>query len=146
MMLGETLHAISFSSHHQLQMAFGRIKHNLTSGNSLYQFWHLNCTLAVSSNQHIGLPSNSARQHTTLTNSFISPSFQSLFNTLLTVSNLKVSKVLESPRGSRSQQEELGKFRKENNRNPMLLRSQLIHKSYGSSEVHFVNRNKDNEY
>lgn len=38
MTLGETSHAISFFSHHQLQMAFRRIKYNLTSGNSLYQF------------------------------------------------------------------------------------------------------------
>lgn len=42
-------------------------------------------------------PSDSARQHTALTNSFVSSSFRSLSNTLLTVSNLKVSKVLESP-------------------------------------------------
>lgn len=42
-------------------------------------------------------PSDSARQHTALTNSLVSSSFRSLSNTLLTVSNLKVSKVLESP-------------------------------------------------
>jgi hypothetical protein len=38
MMLGETSPAISFSSNHQLQMAFGRIKDKLISENSLYQF------------------------------------------------------------------------------------------------------------
>lgn len=42
-------------------------------------------------------PSGSALQHTALTNSFVSSSFRSLSRTLLTVSNLKVSKVLESP-------------------------------------------------
>lgn len=35
---GETSHAISFFSHHLLQMVFRRIKHNLTSGNPLHQF------------------------------------------------------------------------------------------------------------
>lgn len=42
-------------------------------------------------------PSGKARQHTALTNSLVSSSFLSLSRTLFTVSNLKVSNVLESP-------------------------------------------------
>lgn len=42
-------------SHCQLQIYFSRIKYSLTWVNPSYQLQHLNCTLTVSSNQHIGL-------------------------------------------------------------------------------------------